>query len=110
MKNESLLPGALIVIAVTAAAFAQKTQVTGDMLRERPTTLTGLVLQARNETVLPVEYTYMEVHVLAGGQTANEKFFLGRLPHEGEAVEMVYVGSKPDGTMRFQLRTREQAP
>jgi hypothetical protein len=53
------------------------------------------------------EYTYAEIHVIEYGKTANEKFFIGRLPVEGEAVEMVYIGSRKDGSMRFQLRVRE---
>jgi hypothetical protein len=52
-----------------------------------------------------VEWIFMEVSATHHGEPANEKFFLGRLPEEGEAVEMVYVGSK-EGRMRFQLRVR----
>jgi len=55
----------------------------------------------------PVDFTFMEVHVIDRGATANERFFIGDLPHAGDAVEMVYVGSRDDGAMRFQLRTKK---
>lgn len=51
-----------------------------------------------------VRYTFMKVGALdEHGKPAPEKFFLGRLPLEGEAVEMVYVGMEGND-MRFQLR------
>lgn len=56
---------------------------------------------------IPTRYTFMEVAVVEHGKPANEKFFIGRLPVEGEAVEMVYTGSE-DGRMKFQLRVREK--
>jgi hypothetical protein len=54
-------------------------------------------------------FTFMQVHVINEGKTENYRFFLGRLPHENEAVEMVYVGDDTDhpGEMRFQLRVKE---
>lgn len=55
---------------------------------------------------VPLSYTFMQVHVKNKGETDNQKFFVGPLPREGEAVEMVYVGSEPDGAMNFQLRTK----
>lgn len=53
-----------------------------------------------------LEFTFMAVHVIDHGVTANEKFFLGPLPKKGEAVEMVYVGDQEDGAMKFQLRVK----
>lgn len=54
------------------------------------------------------QYTFMEVGVKdASGNPADEEFFLGPLPTEGQAVEMVYVGRDVEsGNMRFQLRVR----
>ena len=52
----------------------------------------------------PAEYTFMEVHVIDHGVTANEHFFLGPLQQIGEAVEMVYVGKTVEGGMKLQLR------
>ena len=56
------------------------------------------------------DYTFMEVCVKdRDGNPANEKFFVGVLPAEGQAVEIVFVGmsSVNPGGMRFQLRTKE---
>lgn len=55
------------------------------------------------------EFTYTELHVIQEGKTANEKFFEGPLPEVGQAVEMVYIGSRENGAMRFQLRTKLDA-
>ena len=55
----------------------------------------------------PADFTFIEVHVVDHGVTANERYFVGDLPQVGDAVEMVYVGSRDDGTMRFQLRTKK---
>lgn len=53
------------------------------------------------------EYTFMQVHVNGeDGKTANEKFFVSRLPEIGEPVEMVFVGVSEEGGMKFQLRTK----
>lgn len=55
----------------------------------------------------PTEYIFMEIHAKNGnGTTNNEKFFLGRLPVEGEAVEMVFIGFNKEGGMKFQLRVK----
>ena len=54
----------------------------------------------------PTEFIFMVVHAVDHGQTVNEKFFIGRLPKVGEAVEMVYVAPQDDGGMKFQLRTK----
>ena len=56
-----------------------------------------------NET----EYTCFLVHVTTPNGIENEKFFVGRLPKIGEAVEFVYVGESRNGGMRLQLRVRE---
>lgn len=61
-------------------------------------------------TPAPPTFTFMEVHVINEGKTDNEKFFLGPLPKEGEAVEMVYVGNTSEGGMRLQLRTKSLQP
>lgn len=61
-------------------------------------------------TPAPPTFTFMEVHLINEGKTDNERFFLGPLPKEGEAVEMVYVGSTPEGGMRLQLRTKSLQP
>lgn len=54
------------------------------------------------------KYTFMEVHVWdENGKTANEKFFVSRLPAIGEVCEMVFVGFNDEGGMRLQLRVRE---
>lgn len=53
------------------------------------------------------DWTFMEVHVLNHDKSANEKFFIGPLPEIGQAVEMVYVGSRESGSMRFMLRTKK---
>ena len=48
----------------------------------------------------------MLVGVTNDGKPDNGKFFRGRLPKIGEAVQMVYVGQENDTYyMRFQLRT-----
>jgi hypothetical protein len=53
------------------------------------------------------QYTYHEILVrTANGEIANDKFFIGPLPNPGDAVEMVYIGSRHTGEMRFQLRTK----
>jgi hypothetical protein len=53
-------------------------------------------------------YVFMEIGVPnADGTRDDGKFFLGRLPNEGEAVEMVYVGRNSfNGNMRLQLRVK----
>lgn len=55
-------------------------------------------------------YTFMEVGVKnENGERNDEKFFVGRLPREGETVEMVYVGrNATSGDLRFQLRVVEK--
>lgn len=65
---------------------------------------------AKVEIAKPVRYTFMQVGVLGlDGNRDDEKFFVGRLPKEGEAVEMVYVGRDPDNdNLNFQLRVRQQ--
>lgn len=72
-------------------------------------------ITSKTETI-PVDpedkctYTYHSVHVIGNdGKPANDKFFVGRLPQVGEAVEMVYVGDTDDGAMRFQLRVKDAA-
>lgn len=53
-------------------------------------------------------YIYCEIRALdSSGANVTGKFFLGRLPLIGEAVEQVYIGSLEDGTMQFQLRAVE---
>lgn len=66
-------------------------------------------MKRTDETVAPMTYSYLEIKVLdATGTVENEKFFEGRLPKIGEAVEMIYAGSHDDGaTMRFKLKVRE---
>ena len=55
------------------------------------------------------EYTYMTVKCTdMSGNLQNEKFFIGALPLVGESVEMVYVGDFPDGSMRFQLKVKDE--
>jgi len=53
------------------------------------------------------DFYFMEVKVKIGEKTDNSKFFIGRLPVPGEAVEMVYVNDTIDGGMRFQLRVKK---
>ena len=56
------------------------------------------------------DYTYCEIHATTeDGKTINEKFFDGRLPQIGEAVEMVFVGNRDNGAMMFQLRVCPQS-
>lgn len=58
-------------------------------------------------------YYFMQVHVkiyndkTEQNETANEKFFIGRLPKVGEGVEMVYIGSNDDGSMNFNLKVKD---
>lgn len=59
-----------------------------------------------NKQTKPTDFTFMVVHVINEGKTDNQKFFVGRLPKVGEAVEMIYIGDDKDGSMKFQLRTR----
>ena len=55
------------------------------------------------------EYTFMEIRAVdENGNVTNERFFEGRLPNIGETVELIYVGSRADGTMRLQLRVRNR--
>lgn len=52
------------------------------------------------------EYNFMMVHVLVHGVTENEKYFIGRTPEIGEAVEMVCNGYTDEGAIKFQLRVK----
>lgn len=57
----------------------------------------------------PPSYTFMEVGVTDGtdGHRMDDKFFIGRLPVDGESVEMIYVGRDPTSNhLRFQLRVK----
>lgn len=60
-----------------------------------------------NEQTTDFEFTFMTLHAIDHGVTVNDKFFLGRLPSDGETVEMVYIGSETDGSMKFQLRVKQ---
>lgn len=51
-------------------------------------------------------WTFMSVLAKDHNAVANDKFFIGRLPKKGEAVEMIYTGDNSDGSMNFQLRVR----
>src|SRR5262249_27775372 len=55
-----------------------------------------------------IRYRFMSVLVQdENGKPVNEKFFLGRLPKQGEAVEMVFMGTNAEGAMIFQLRVKK---
>lgn len=60
-----------------------------------------------NNTVGITDFTFMEVKVMNKGKLTNDKFFIGPLPEVGQSVEMVYVGSREDGAMRFQLKVKQ---
>lgn len=55
----------------------------------------------------PNPFAFMEIKLTYQDETHNEKWFLGRLPNIGEAVEMVYVGPSTNGGMVFQLRAKD---
>lgn len=56
---------------------------------------------------IPTSYTFMQVGVFDKDKNPiNEKFFIGPLPIEGQAVEMVFVGMEGN-YMKFQLRTKQ---
>jgi hypothetical protein len=52
------------------------------------------------------DFVFMEIHVIDHDKTNNQKFFIGPLPHHGDAVEMIYTGDEESGAMKFQLRTK----
>lgn len=90
----------------------------GTLIFHKPNVQADLTVQAVTPTEFPLfevdehglntemEWTFMEVHVMNHGKTDNEKFFIGPLPEVGDAVEMVYIGSRESGAMRFMLRTK----
>lgn len=60
---------------------------------------------------MTIEWTAVLVSAIDEyGKRCPEKFFEGRLPVVGEAVEMVFVGYTENGDMRFQYRVKEGCP
>lgn len=60
-------------------------------------------------TKVDTTYTFMTINVkLEDGSHAEDKYFLGPLPKEGDALELVFVGrDEKSGGLRIQLRARE---
>lgn len=53
-----------------------------------------------------IDVTFMTAKFTHLGVVHNERYFIGRMPRPGEAVELVYIGDNEQNEMRFQLRVR----